>query len=270
MPGLLAQIRQQPLKPWIALLAAVVFSLILMATDGTSESESARERTSQIVGFLAKPLGIVPAIAHLSRENARLRAENAALMIKFSEAQESLQENERLRSLLDFKERSTLNLRAAEGIATNPMPGVNSLLIDVGRNAALRKHMAVINDQGLVGKLVQVAERTSVVQLLLDRNVGAAVRFADCRADGITAWGGRESLLIEGVPASAPIHLGEKIITSGLDGVFPEGIPVGQVIQTELVPESLFLRVEAKPIVDFSVLEDVFVVLVDSSLYQPP
>ena len=269
MPGFLAQIRRQAVMPWIALLCAVSLSLILMSSGGSRGSELVKERTAAILAVLAQPFGIVPAIVHLSRENARLRAENASLMIKFTDAEEAFRENKRLRELLDFRERSNLKLEAAEVIATNPMPGVHSILIDIGANKNAAKHMAVINDKGLIGKLVQVSEKTSIVQLLLDRNLGAAVRLANCRADGITAWAGGERLLLENIPVSENVQLGEKVITSGLDGVFPAGIPVGEVVRTDRNPESLFLRVEVAPVVDFSVLEEVFIVFVNSSSAEP-
>jgi rod shape-determining protein MreC len=236
-----------------------------MATSGSRGTDLARLRTSEILATLARPLRIVPDIIHLRAENTYLRAENARLMIRSGQAEEAARENERLRSLLEFQHRSELTLRAAKVIATDPMPSVHSLLVDVGQRQGAAKHMPVINDQGLVGKLVRVGDGTSIVQLLLDRNLGASVRLAHCRADGITAWKGGNRLLIEEIPASAGVRAGEEVLTSGLDGVFPADIPVGQIVRTEKIEESLFLQVEMRPHVDISRLEEVFIILVDSS-----
>lgn len=265
MPGPLAHFRGRTLQSWFSLVVAVVLSLILMATSGSRGTDLARLRTSEILATLAQPFRIFPDIIRLRAENTRLRTENARLMIWSSQAEEATRENERLRSLLEFQQRSELTLLTAKVIATDPMPGVHSLLVDVGQRQGATKHMPVINDQGLVGKLVRVGDGTSIVQLLLDRNLGASVRLANCRADGITAWKGGNRLLIEEIPSSAAVRAGEEVLTSGLDGVFPAGIPVGQIVRTEKVEESLFLQVEVRSYVDISRLEEVFIVLVDSS-----
>ncbi len=268
MPRRLSGWRSRALQPWIALLLSVLFSLLLMATSGSRGNRLARDRAAALLSLLARPFGIVPAVVNLAGENARLRSENTQLRLKITGAEEAFRENQRLRRLLEFKQSSPLHLKAAQVIATDPMPDVHSLLIDVGEKEGARRDQAVINDLGLVGKLARVGDHTSIVQLLLDRNLGAAVRFADCRVNGITAWGGGNTLLIENVPSSAPVHLGERVITSGLDGVFPENLPVGAVIGTKKIEHSLFLQVEVEPDVDFSLLEEVFVVLNRSS--QPP
>ncbi len=270
MPGTSSRFHGQSLQPWIALLTAIAFSFTLMAVSDMKGTEIARERTCDILSVLARPFGIFPAILHLSSENARLRAENAALNIESTAAQEALLENERLRNLLDFRSKSKLNLRSAEVIATNPISGVRSLLLDIGTKQGAVKHTAVISDLGLVGKLVQTSEQTSVAQTLLDRNLGAAVRLSICRVNGITSWTGGNRLIVENIPASASVRLDEEVITSGLDGIFPEGIIVGKVVSTKKAPESLFLKVEVAPAVNFARLEEVFIVYPDSSgILQP-
>ncbi|MCX6639604.1 MAG: rod shape-determining protein MreC [bacterium] len=260
MAGISSILLGKGLKPWIFLSVAVSLSLLLMAVGGNQTTESARSRTAEILAILANPFGSLSGYLHLRGENERLRAANSQLMLKASRADEAFKENERLRRLLDFEEQSDLRLIAAGVIARDPLPGVRSLLINVGRILGVEKHMAVINDRGLVGKVVRVGPRTSVVQLLMDRNLGAAVRLENSRADGITTWEGSTFLLIEGIPVSANVKLGEQVLTSGLDGIFPEGIPVGEVLRIDRLPQSLFLRIELKPAVDFAGLEEILIV----------
>lgn len=262
--------RHKSLQPWIALLISIALSFLLMATSNTKGNKLARERTAALLSLLARPFGIFPAVVHLAEENARLRSENTLLRLQVTATEEAFLENQRLRRLLDFKERSLYKLKAAEVMATNPLPDVHSLLINVGKETGLRKDQAVINDLGLIGKLAQVGDKTSVVELLLDRNLGVAVRFSHCRVNGITSWAGGGSLLIDNVPASAPVRIGEQVNTSGLDGVFPIGVPVGVVTRTEKIKHSIFLHVEVKPFVDFSLLEEVFVVINEVPAPVPP
>ncbi len=257
------------LEPWIALMLAVILSLVLMATSNTQGTESARNRTMDLVEAFARPFNIIPNILHLQAQNTRLRAENTRLKLETLQQQEALRENQRLRRLLDFKEKTLLHLHSAEVVGKNPLPGVRSLLINAGSNSGVRKHDAVVNDQGLVGKVVRVSANNAVVQLLTDRNLGAAVRLSSCRADGVTFSAGGQRLMLEGIPSSVPVRLGEVAISSGLDGVFPEGIPVGLVIRTERKPENLFLEVEIEPAVDFNAVEEVFVVQAETELFHP-
>ncbi len=260
MAGILDRIQLEVLEPWIALGLAVILSLLLMATSDTPAMDSARIQLTGVVQIFTRPLSIIPTILSLRSENARLREENARLKVEVSAARESLLENARLRRMLDFRIRSSMMLQAAKVIGKNPLAGVQSLLIGAGGISGIHKNMAVMNDRGLVGKVARAGSNTAIVQLLTDRNIGAAVRLANCRADGITLWTGGQRLMIEGIVSSEPVKLGEEVITSGLDGVFPAGIPVGQVVRTQRAEENLFLEIEIEPAVNFSAIEEVFVV----------
>ena len=270
MAGLITRIGGNTFKSWIMLGVALTISLALMATGNDPDQGLVSMRASGIFAALARPFGIFPEIIRLRSENVRLRQENARLTLHSSRADEAVVENQRLRELLEFREHSDLQLRPAEVLASDPMPGVHSLLLSVGERQGVGKHMAIISDQGLVGKIARVGPNTSVAQILLDRNVGAAVRLAICREDGITVWRGANDFYIEGVPSSAQVRLGESVITSGLDGIFPEGIPVGKIISTEREKGSLFLDVKMEPVVTFSRLEEVFVVLNNPSPLTAP
>ncbi|TKJ41249.1 rod shape-determining protein MreC [candidate division LCP-89 bacterium B3_LCP] len=269
MYRLLEILAGRTLKPWITLAAAVTLSMVFMTTGSGDITGIASARAADIIATLTRPFGIFPEMIRLKSENTRLRRENVELMLRANHADEAINENQRLRELLDFKKKSNLNLRSADILARDPLPGVNSILLDIGKRQGAEIHQPVICSQGLVGKLVQVGAKTSVVQLILDRNLGAAVRLSDCRVDGITKWAGHNRLIIEGIPASAPVHLNEEVISSGLDGIFPEGIPVGEVISTNKIEESLFLQVEIQPAVVFSKVEEVFLVTNNPSPVTP-
>lgn len=261
MAGSVTKFKIQTFQPWIALLFAVVLSFALMATDNTAANRVARQHAFDVIAFVAKPFGVIPAALHLASENERLRYDNAQLRLAAIAAEEAISENERLRGMLEFSEKSGFDLVAAEVLARQPMPGVNSILIDKGSHDGIRDEMAVITDHGLVGKIVQVGDQSSVVQVLVDRNLGAAVILSKSRANGVTYWEGGYKLFLENIPSTAKVRLGEKVITSGMDGIFPAGIAVGEVTQVEKIENSLFLHVEIEPAVDFTRLEEVFLVL---------
>jgi rod shape-determining protein MreC len=269
MSAFLEKFHLESLEPWIVLGLAVLISLGLMATSERPGTEAVRVRTTEMLEVFVRPINLIPTIVSLKGENTRLRAENTRLKIETSQLREAQFENLRLRQMLDFREGSSLTLRSAQVIGKNPLPGVSSLLINAGWNAGVRKNMAVVNDRGLIGEVSRVGSGTSVVHLLTDRNVGAAVRLSNCRADGITSWMGGKNLMIEGIASATPARLGEEVITSGLDGVFPPGILVGQVIRTQRAGENLFLEIEVEPAADFSTIEEIFVVW-DNEPHQTP
>lgn len=241
-----------------------------MATDKTTANSVARQHAFDIIAFVAKPFSVIPAALHLASENERLRFENTQLRLASIAAEEAMRENVRLQRLLDFREKSGFRLKAAQVIARQPVPGVNSILIDIGREDNLTTDMAVITDHGLVGKTVQVGDHSAVVQVLIDRNLGAAVLLTKCRANGVTYWEGGYHLLLENIPSTAAVRLGEQVITSGMDGIFPAGIAVGEVTQVDKNEPSLFLQVEIQPAVNFTRLEEVFVVLDSPEIIPSP
>ncbi|MFH1862474.1 MAG: rod shape-determining protein MreC [bacterium] len=265
----MATIRRQGFLSWVALVLALLFSALMMATSSHSSAEAARARANDLLATLTRPLGIVSHVVLLRNENTRLRLENTRLLQKASLAKEAVYENDRLRRLLDLRVRSELTLKAAEVIGRNPMSGVNSMLLNAGARKGIMKQMAVLSDRGLVGKIIRVGENTAVCQLLTDRNLGAAVVLVECRANGITDWSGLNRLRIDEIPYSAPVHLGEQVYSSGLDGIFPAGVPMGYVTCTERIQESLFQQVELEPFVDFYSLEEVFIVMDNPNRLAP-
>ncbi|OPX31529.1 MAG: hypothetical protein B1H40_03810 [Candidatus Latescibacteria bacterium 4484_181] len=122
--------------------------------------------------------------------------------------------------------------------------------------------MPVVTAEGLVGRVIKVFLSSSVVQLLLDRNcrVSAVVQNRD-RPFGIVEWEGEQKLKLKGISLRSNIQLGDVVVSSGMGGVFPKGLQIGTISNIEGQELGLFKKVELTPTVQFSRLEEVFVLI---------
>lgn len=249
--------RKEPLS----LLFAIIFSIALMFSNGGDQLHTVKAWSLGGVGFILEKLATLKTFSDLHDQNRWLRRQNAQLMIKNSRLQEAAIENRRLRQLLEFKQESTLDLVPAKVIGMQERGFVNSLLLDSGAADSLKKNMAVVTSQGLVGKIFSISEHFSVVQLLFDRNFRASAMVQRSRIKGIVRWNQGEQLELGEVPARSDVVAGDVIVTSTVSSIFPAGIVIGEVEHVEREHRrDMFLEISVRPAVDFNKLEEVFIV----------
>ena len=199
----------------------------------------------------------------LLEENRVLREQVRHLLVQNNVLEEYRQENQRLVRLLDIQDTKggNLNFVAARVIARNPGNWFETITIDKGTNHGIEVDMAVINHQGLVGRVVFASRNSSDIMLLLDRESAVGSRVQRSRAVGVveTTTSGDYPLQMIHIPLDASIEVGDVIITSGL-GAFPRGLPIGYVVKVELAPTGLVQQAMIVPNVDFNTLEEVMVI----------
>jgi len=193
-------------------------------------------------------------------ENKKLQKENVRLILENLRLKEEGLENERLRSLLDFKSQVDYRVIPAEVVALEPNRKSNSILISVGQADGVSKYLPVINMQGLVGKVIEVYPRNSLVELLLDPDCRVAALVQRSRIHGIIRPQKGSSLSLENVPSGEDVTYGDEIISSGLGGVFPPALRIGTVVKSEDPKPSIFKHVLVQPSADFNSLEELFVI----------
>ena len=196
-----------------------------------------------------------------------LKSQNDALTRDLEAAQIALQQQralaDRTRSLerlLDLRDRSKLNTLAAEIIAAGATPDFRTLTIDKGTREGVRPDMAVIAPAGVVGRVVIPDARAAKVQLLIDRNAAAGALVERSRAQGVVMGGGDDRLRMDYVSEVADVIVGDLVVTSGIDGIYPKGYIIGQVESVEK-SGTAYKTIIVKPAVDFTSLEEVLVVL---------
>jgi rod shape-determining protein MreC len=197
-------------------------------------------------------------LVRTERDNDRLKLELARLQIENSATNELLTENERLRDLLVFKKQNPPTATAVQIIAKSNLPASSTITINKGSDDGIEKDMAVIAADGVVGKVQAVMPGTAKVILLTDPGSTLAVRVQRNREDGLLE--GKLGLCaLKYVSFYADIQEGDLLVTSGLDGLFPKGLPVATVLHVAKHEASAFQTVTARPIVSFSRLEEALV-----------
>ena len=196
-----------------------------------------------------------------------VREENEALRQKLADVEVQLQEQRALADrsrgferLLDLRGRTDLQTVAAEVIASSVAPEFRTLTIDKGSHQGLSTDMAVIAPAGVVGRVVSPTARASKVQLLIDRNAAAGSLVARSRAQGVVTGRGDGLLRMEYVAEIAELAVGDAVVTSGIDGIFPKGFVIGRIERIDRSGGG-YKEILVKPAVDFTSLEEVLVVL---------
>lgn len=169
-------------------------------------------------------------------------------------------ENERLRRMLGFNLNLPFNLVPAEIRSVSLSSQIKSIVIDAGGDRGIDVNMPVISPSGVVGKTIAVGKEASTVQLLMDPACKIAARVQETRASGIVVYSGGQYLSLTNVPADQQVRVGDTVVSSGLGGIFPEGLFIGTVVKSERKEGELFLEIEIDPGADFSILEEVFVI----------
>lgn len=199
-------------------------------------------------------------------ENQMLRAENDQLRQDIIDNTEIVAENVRLRAMLDYKKTAPqFDFVAATVIARDPGTWTNVIVINRGAQHGLVKNMPVVTPQGLVGETSEVYATTTKVKLLLDPRsaVGSMVQRSESRVAAIVEGNAAQLLAprMVNLARDADIIKGDKIITSGLGGIYPKGLMVGEVVDVVNDEGGLLKYAVLKPAVNFDRLEDVMVLV---------
>lgn len=192
--------------------------------------------------------------------NLRLLEENRKLLNLIVNLREAQDENVRLRKLLDFKEEFNLQTIAARVIAKDVSTEFRAIRINRGEEDGIRKDMAVINNEGIVGRILRTAKKTSDVVTILDLLSAVDAIDKRSRVRGIVEGMTDQLCQLKFALRTDDILANDLLISSGLGGVFPKGIPVGVVSKVKKEAYGITQTVEVRPSVDFSRLEEVLVV----------
>jgi len=187
----------------------------------------------------------------LHRKVAQLTTEN--LQLRQSEGDLS-----RLRSLLGYSEEFAIPTAMAQAVMLDTSSRFKSLVIDRGSSAGIQVNDAVVNANGLVGRVVLTTKDLAKVQLITDNNSAVGVLFERSRRQGVLRGDGGNGANVQDVPSLADVAEGDNILTAGIDGVYPKGIPVGIVKKAEK-GQDLFKNIAVQPAVDFNSIEEVIV-----------
>jgi rod shape-determining protein MreC len=200
------------------------------------------------------------ALQTTERENEALRIENDALKLTISQLQGRAAEADRLGALLSFKQNhEKVPMVGGRVIAASAGTASRTIEIDRGERDGIKRNMAVITPDGAVGKVIEVFGNTSQVLLLTDKEGGAGAMLVDTRTQGPVGGTGEPTMLMKYVATDENVAVGEKIVTSGMDKIFPRDVPLGTVVEVKAGNPFKLIRVQ--PAAKLDRLETVIVLL---------
>ena len=259
----------------IILAVALVMAFLLMTLQ-VRHDHAVVSFTRQAVLFLVSPVIKVTAVTmssvsrvwgdyvdlrNLREESLRLTHEAAVLQRRISYLEEQALETQRLQGLLAMKEISRTEFLAARVVGKDATNWFKTVLIDRGSLAGIRRNMPVVAPDGLVGRVVEVTPTAAKVQLITDPVSAAGGLIQRTRVIGIVSGSLGAGLKVRYLPLMADIAIGDEVVTSGMGGVFPKGIPLGRVIAAERRSGALFQEATLAPKVDLSRLEEVLILM---------
>jgi rod shape-determining protein MreC len=194
----------------------------------------------------------------LQQENESLRSQLEELQrqnMRLFGAEDDLQ---RLSEAVEYQRATGVSIMAADIVYIDHASWLQTAIVSVteGRAAV---DQPVVSTAGLVGRVVLVAGRYAKIQLITDRSASVGVMIQRTRRQGVIRGGGGGSLELDYIPAQADVKAGDLVVTAGIDGVYPRGVPVGSIAAVAAGAE-LFHRIRVVPRVDFGVLDQVFII----------
>lgn len=199
----------------------------------------------------------------LSQENEKLRARVSELDGERGLLEEFKRENERLRALLDLNAVSQLRGVAANVIGDEPSGWGQGVIVNKGSLLGVRVGMAVVHPRGVVGQVVAVSPNYAHVLLLTDHSSGVDVMTQDSRVRGVVEGVGADHCELRYVSKQTPVRVGDTVVTSGMDGVFPKGLILGVISKVAVETGTLLQNIEVNVSVDLDKLEEVLILTRD-------
>ncbi len=205
----------------------------------------------------------IETLTELEQENQLLREMKGQLEIENRMLADLKEENDRLRAMLNYVERSLFDLVPAQVLKRDPRHFLKFLMVGRGSNSGIEPNMPVLVPEGVLGKTISVTEETCQVLLITDPSCQIAARVAGTQEHGMISGSleevdGEKMLKLDFISRDARLAPGQKVVTSGLGGIYPPGIPIGAILSYEQDP--IHGQAVVKPAVVITGIENVFIV----------
>jgi rod shape-determining protein MreC len=200
------------------------------------------------------------ALQNTSRENEELKRENGALKLQITQLESKAGEADRLAALLKFRQTNTdVPMVSARVIGGSADSASETVYLDRGERDGIRRNMGVITPDGVVGKVIESYKDTAQVLLLTDKDSGVGAMLVTSRLQGPVGGTGEPLLVMKYIPNDDNVNSGERVVTSGMDRIFPRDLPVGTI--AEIKAGNPFKQIRVRPAAKLERLEEVFVLL---------
>jgi rod shape-determining protein MreC len=258
-------------KSLVLLAVTVLAQILLLAVQIRSDSQgrlirvwtvgaiSPFERAGSYgIGGVRGTWGHYFALQNTSRENEQLRHENDRLKLENIQLQSRVAEAARLEALLNFRQtHQQVPMLGARVIGSSADTASRTIYIDRGERDGVQKNMGVITPDGIVGKVIEAFASTSQVLLLTDKDSGVGAMIAESRIQSPVGGTGEPRLDMKYVANDDKVDLGQLVVTSGMDRIFPRDLPVGTI--TDVRSGNPFKIIRVQPAANLERLEEVIV-----------
>ena len=200
-------------------------------------------------------------LVSVSKENERLKLEVDKLVNERNDLSERISRQKRLASLMVYQEDRKKDSLVASVIGRDATQWSKVVVIDKGSRHGVKKYLAVVTNSGVIGQIIYAGPNTSKVLLTIDSRSAVDSIFQDSRVSGVVVGTGKERCQIKYVPNTAVIKVGDRVLSSGLGGIFPKGLFIGTVFQVVKKKQGLFQEITLTLGSDLSKLEEVLVLL---------
>lgn len=250
-------------RDFVLLAALLIVSLVVLLSQNGPLFRSARALSLQATAPVEGGFSWTQRYTRALEENDELREDNIDLAAEVARLREARSENERLRALIAFRDSVDYNMVPARVVGKDITKQENLLTLNVGARDSVAVGMAVIDERGIVGKVVLVSERYSLVMPHQNTNFRVPAKIDLLGRDGVVLWDGasNDRLLMEYVVKTEPVFKGQLVTTSGFSGTFPAGIPVGEVDSVYAARGRNDLVIYLRPASSVSTVDYVYVLL---------
>lgn len=207
------------------------------------------------------------ALWDVREENQQLRDELRQAQSDLVKSREAVATNIRLQKLLKLKKTLDAPFLTAQIVGRDPSQWFNTVIIDQGASEGILPGMPVVTAEGVVGQVRNVSPHFAKVLMASDSNSAIDALVQKTRVQGIVKGNGK-SYFLHYVLKNNEVQEGDVVVTSGMGGVFPKGLPVGTVSNVVRTRRGMFLRIEVEPVVNFAQLEYLVVILQEKSLAE--
>lgn len=192
-------------------------------------------------------------------ENLELRRKVASLTTENVKLRQTDSDLRRLRNLLQYSEQFNMQTSMAHTIMIDTSGRFKAVIIDRGSGDGVEVNDAIVNANGLIGRVVLTTKDLAKVQLVTDNNSAIGSLLERTRRQGVIRGDGSNIVEMHDIPTLADVKPGDRVLTAGIDGIYPKGIPIGHVVKAQQGP-NLFKNIEVRPSVDFGTIEEVIVI----------
>ena len=248
-------------QAWIHTAIAMLLAVLLLLVGGRT-AEVVGNTTTRVFYYLF--IRISNGLSILTAEERTiddLNAKLTELSVRLQQYNEAIEENRRLRALLGFVPPPMFSLVPAEIVEVTGEGVPNTVIVNLGSDDSILVNQTVINQNGVAGRVARVMENYSVVYLLTEPRCRVATRIIRSREQGIIRFQLGRGMYLDNLPQGGDVVVGDTIVTSGLGGIFPEGLVIGVVAAVNAPEREFFYDISVEPAVNFNGLDELYILI---------